>query len=425
MKYIALTIVASGIGLLIFSLKPAQQITRHHQMAGWQILIRFIYISLLGYLIFFGELLVSDSVSTMMFLMAAVLLAGSLFVVLSVSLSLDTIQATNRFALAEQRSALHDSMTGLANRKYMFQSLESFIQTKQPFSLLFIDLNNFKQINDGLGHYFGDKFLVSVAARLQQCTQTYGDLFRIGGDEFAIIIQTTKEPKILQLIHEIHQALQTPIEVATYTMKTSTSIGITQFSEHGKDVSDLVKEADLAMYNSKRNHKAYTFYNKQLGAKSHEKLQLSNKLSTALQKNEFELHYQPIIQGEHRQLYSLEVLIRWPQQDGQFISPEDFIPIAEKSALISALTKWVIEHSTHDLETLRSYGFEGSLHINLSAKDFQDNEVTDYLRVLIASGKLSPSDFVFEITENAVFEDIPQATRVINEIHNLGFRFSL
>ncbi|MDW6004417.1 putative bifunctional diguanylate cyclase/phosphodiesterase [Vibrio mangrovi] len=425
MKYIALASVATGIFLLIYSMKPAYLICRTEKAPGWKILVALIAVFILGYLFVLTELLIESPIHTHLFTVSLILLGGGIFVALIVPLALNTIRQAHRFAKDEQHSSLHDSLTSLANRKYLLQSLKTWVQSKQTFSLLLIDLNNFKQINDGLGHYFGDKFLISVAKLLQENTRNHGQLYRMGGDEFAIIFPDDDDTKILSLVECIHHALHAPVQVMTYSMKTSASIGITKFPHNGYEVFNLLKQADLAMYESKKKHKRYTFYHDQLGSNSYGKLKLSIKLSEALKNDEFELHYQPIIQGQTQKVSSLEVLLRWPQEDGSFIEPEDFIPIAEKSALISVLTQWVIHRAAQDLNVLRAHGFQGSLHINLSAKDFQDDEVTEQLHNLLNSGQIQPADFVFEITESAVFEDIDKAKRVIHEMHALGFRFSI
>jgi diguanylate cyclase (GGDEF)-like protein len=425
MKYISLAIVAVGIFLLIFSLKPAYQICRYEKGFGWKTLTALIVVFILGYLIFWADLFLSPSIHLTFPILALILFGGSVFVILTITFSLKTIRQANQLAQDEQRASLHDTLTSLANRKYLLQSLKELVHSRQMFSLLLIDLNNFKQINDGLGHYFGDKFLISVAALLKEATENYGRLYRMGGDEFAIIFPDDNDDKILNLIDSIHHALHAPVQVMTYSMKTSASIGITKFPDNGHEVFNLLKQADLAMYDSKKKHKRYTFYHDQLGSNSYEKLKLSIRLSDALKNNEFDLHYQPIMQGQPKSISSLEVLLRWPQADGSFVSPDSFIPIAEKSALISALTKWVIQRAARDLSELRAHGFYGSLHINLSAKDFQDDEIIEQLRALLDSGQIQPTDFVFEITEGAVFEDIDKAKRVTHEMNALGFSFSI
>ncbi|WP_159439466.1 putative bifunctional diguanylate cyclase/phosphodiesterase [Vibrio spartinae] len=424
MKYIASANIAVGIFLLIYSMKPTYQIGRTVQASRWKILITLLSIFVLGYLAMLITL-VDRPMNTSLLTISLILLGTSLFIALVISQSRNILYQLNRSAQDEQYHSLHDSLTSLANRKYLLSSLQSLVQSKQWFSLLLIDLNNFKQINDGLGHYFGDKFLISVANLLQENTKQYGRLYRMGGDEFALILLGNDDDTILSVVDAIHDALHAPVKVMTYSMKTSASVGITKYPHNGHEVSNLLKQADLAMYDSKKKHKSYTFYHDQLGSDSYKKLKLSIKLAEALKNDVFELHYQPIIRSQTQGIASLEALLRWPQEDGSFIEPGDFIPIAEKSALISVLTQWVIHRAAQDLNVLRAHGFHGSLHINLSAKDFQDDEVVEQLRALLHAGQVQTDDLVFEITESAVFEDIEKAKCMINKIHALGFQFSM
>ncbi|MDW6093316.1 putative bifunctional diguanylate cyclase/phosphodiesterase [Vibrio rhizosphaerae] len=423
-KYIAFANVAVGIFLLIFSIKPTHEIGCTEQASRWKMLITLLFAVILGYLSVLIAL-VYHPINSDLSAMSLILFGASLFIALLVSRFRNLLNKANRSTQDEQYHSLHDSLTSLANRKYLFRSLQSLVQTKQQFSLLLIDLNNFKQINDGLGHYFGDKFLISVANLLQENTKQYGRLYRMGGDEFALILPGNDEDTILNVVDSIHDALHAPVKVMTYSMKTSASVGITKYPLNGHEVSNLLKQADLAMYDSKKKHKPYTFYHDQLGSDSYKKLKLSIKLSEALKNDVFELHYQPILRSQTQGIAGLEALLRWPQEDGSFIEPGDFIPIAEKSALISVLTQWVIHRAAQDLNVLRAHGFHGSLHINLSAKDFQDDEVVDQLRQLLHAGQIQADDLVFEITESAVFEDIEKAKSVIHKIHALGFRFSI
>ncbi|SJN55482.1 Cyclic di-GMP phosphodiesterase Gmr [Vibrio ruber DSM 16370] len=424
MKYIAFANIAVGIFLLIYSMKPTYQIGRTEHSSGWKILITLLFLFIVSYLSVI-IVLVSSPMNTYLLTISLILLGVGLFIALTVSLSRNIIHKVNCTVQDEQYNALHDSLTSLANRKYLLRSLQTLVQSKQLFSLLLIDLNNFKQINDGLGHYFGDKFLISVANLLQENIKQYGRLYRMGGDEFALIFPGNDDDMILSAVESIHDALHAPVKVMTYSMKTSASVGITKYPLNGHEVSNLLKQADLAMYDSKKKHKPYTFYHDQLGSDSYKKLKLSIKLSEALKNDVFELHYQPIIRGQTQGIAGLEALLRWPQEDGSFIDPGDFIPIAEKSALISVLTQWVINRAAQDLSVLRAHGFHGSIHINLSAKDFQDDEVIGQLRELLHVGQIKATDLIFEITESAVFEDIEKAKCVIHKIHALGFRFSI
>jgi diguanylate cyclase len=425
MKLFSYAAVLVGILFLLFSLRPIIYISKTERNIGWKILSILILFFILGYILFCLDIFTRHHIDVTDVLISSILFGGAVFVVLVIKLSQYSILKTNDIATKERYNSLHDDLTGLANRKYLIESLTELIEKENPFSLFMIDLNNFKQINDGLGHQFGDNFLIAVSTKLQDSVMDWGTFYRIGGDEFAITFNDTDQKKINDLVDTLHRSLNIPIIVDNYPMKTSISIGITLYPENGNEVFSLLKQADLAMYESKTNQCRYAFYHNDLGDDSYERLNLLIKLSEAIRYSEFELFYQPIIEASSGETTSYEALIRWPQASGGSIAPGVFIPIAEKSALICLLTQWVINQAAMDLFRLRQRGFTGNFHINLSAKDLLNDDIVDQIDSLMASGKLKADDFTFEITEGAMFEDLERAKRVIQAINRRGFSFSI
>jgi diguanylate cyclase len=422
----ALTSIMIGILLLLFSLKPASQICRSDKLVGWKVLAMLLIGFVGGYVGFLLYILLSDEpIDSVTVSLSLILLGGAVFVAVIVPLSLKSILKINKVAEEERHSALHDSLTGLPNRKYLLEHIQSQIAQRSQFVLVLMDLNNFKQINDGLGHFFGDKFLISVAHRLQHGVLPFGQLYRLGGDEFALVFQQNGERDIQSLIDQVHNLLQTPITVLDYKMNTSASIGISRYPDNSQDVFGLLKQSDLAMYESKKKSMRYSFYREDLGNESYEKLKLSLKLSDAVNNNEFQLYYQPIIDAATGKVASLEALLRWPQLDGSFIGPDKFIPVAEKSALITRISSWVVEQAIQDLQFLRHSGFNGRISINLSAKDLQCDDIVDQLKTALAAQQIKPDELRFEITEGAMLEDLAKTKLVMRRINMMGFSFSV
>lgn len=423
LKITLLALVAFGTILLSKSLIPAKKICQLDKSTGWRFLVFLISLFIAGYLLLFYEILVVSPLSSVFIVLSVVLFGGAIFVALVIPYSLKAIAKLDQTAQAERRKSLHDALTGLPNRKYLLHSLEE--RSDKQFTLFLIDLNNFKQINDGLGHYMGDQFLISVAKRIQVNIPDNSQIFRLGGDEFAAILDSIEENDILSVVDRIHESLDTPIDILAYSMHTSASIGIAKYPEDTQEVIGLLKQSDLAMYHSKKNAYRYTFYYEQLGVASYEKLKLSQRLSVALEDDEFQLYYQPIMNAKTDSLIALEALIRWPQSDGSMIMPDEFVPLAEKSALINLISEWVIKAAAKDLHYLRAEGFTGRIHINLSAKDIQTDAIPTLLTQMVASDMIQPKDFSFEITERDMVEDIDKAKMVMKTINQLGFSFSV
>ncbi|MDC0610999.1 EAL domain-containing protein [Vibrio sp.] len=423
LKLILLSSVAMGVVLLARSLLPAQKICQLDKSVGWRILVGLISLFILGYVFLFVQMSLSSVINPTFIVLSAVLFGGAIFVALVIPFSLNALLKLNKIAQEERYKGFHDSLTGLPNRKHLFQSLED--RADKVFTLFLIDLNNFKQINDGLGHYMGDRFLVSVAKRILSCVPDNGQMFRLGGDEFAIIVDTTDDSELLSIVDTIHQSFKEPVAILTYSMNTSASIGMAKYPKDCDEVFSLLKQSDLAMYYSKKNDKSYTFYHEALGHASYEKLKLSQRLTTAIHNDEFQLYFQPIIDASSDSLVALEALLRWPQADGSFIMPDQFLPLAEKSALINLISEWVIKEAARNLITLREAGFTGQLHVNLSAKDIQTDAISNILSELIDSKRLNPNDMTFEITEHDMVEDIAKARAVMKSINEMGFSFSV
>lgn len=419
-KIFSLLSVAAGFLLLGYSLKPACQICRNDKAWGWKVLAGLILSFMAGYAFFLIMMIGRPKIDDTLVVLSMILFGGAIFVSLIVPLALNSILSFNRIAQDERHQSLHDNLTGLPNRKFFIEQLRRHVSLGHPFAVLVIDLNNFKEINDGLGHYLGDKFLAIVASELQNGLHSKGECFRLGGDEFALITKHHEGEALENVIENIHRIFEKPISVMTYAVKISASIGVSFYPKSSEDAFGLMKQADLAMYESKSQGALYSFYHSELGLASYERLKLSLKLADAIKNDEFKLHYQPIISGSNQQLSSFEVLIRWPQRNGAMIPPDKFIPIAESSMQIFQLTRWVIQQACHDLIQLRASGFTGILHINLSAKDLQSDEIVHLLDELLADGKITAGDFIFEVTEGAVMKDLEKARQIMNHINKLN-----
>lgn len=424
LQVVLIVCVLIGTLLLVKSCQSLLAICKNNQHLGWRALFALNITFILGYIVFAFQLSQANQLSQYEILITFILLGGGLFVSLIVPLSLTSILMMKQSLQSEQYNAQHDELTGLQNRSSLLQALANN-PAEESYALLLIDLNNFKQVNDGLGHYFGDQLLVQVAERLRTGLLEDAQLYRQGGDEFAIILPTSNDEKIVRQIDMLHGALEASIDVTGYPLKTSMSIGVAKYPEHSDEGLSLLKRADLAMYESKQNQTRFEFYQELYAKRSTDQLYMSLRLMDAISNNEFNLNYQPIVCSESGVVVSYEALIRWPQSDGSYINPDEFIPVAEKTTLINNITHWVIRRAALDLNIMRKNGFTGWLNINLSARDLKGDELPNTLGLMVSQGELRPGDVKFEITESAMVVDLANAKKVLLAIKSLGFDFSI
>ena len=320
---------------------------------------------------------------------------------------------------------MHDNLTGLANRKYLHETLEAKQKEGKPFSLLLIDLDRFKQINDALGHYYGDFVLVEVGKRFKATLPPGATIYRLGGDEFSIVIPLMPPTQLQHFVLALHQSLEQHFEIDNYELSVGASIGISHFPQNSRDKNHLILMADLAMYAAKNKGELYKTYEPSLESDAAQRVEISARLKHALDEEEFELWYQPIIDLQTNEIHGAEALIRWPQPDGSFISPEKFIAIAEQSSLINRITDWFFTQVTKDIEAIKQCGFDLCVHINLSVRDLQSDLIVPNVRKILDEHSLSQHQLMLEVTESAMMTNIDQVCHTMSRISEAGLVFSI
>ena len=322
--------------------------------------------------------------------------------------------------------ACHDSMTSLPNRLLLLDRISQALKTykrnpSQLFALLFIDLDRFKVINDSLGHLVGDQLLIAVAHRLKNCVREEDTVARLGGDEFVILLKELQDissaiTPAIRICHSIKQSYQ----LEGHHVFTSASIGIVLVDKQHKKPEELLRDADMAMYQAKRNGKDnYAIFDGAMHGQALARLQLENKLRTAIERKDFELYYQPIINLETGKISAFEALIRWRDPEQGIVSPAKFIPLAEETGLIVPLGKWIIQTAFQQLkEWHQKFPSETpiSLCINIASQQFSHPEFIDVLKETLEASSIPPSCIELEITEGTIMhrEDI-----VIQKLHEL------
>ena len=342
---------------------------------------------------------------------------------------------TERKVLEEQlqRQALHDTLTGLPNRALFSDRLQHAVARTQrrggKVAVLFMDLDNFKVINDSLGHNAGDELLVGVTGRLRASLRPEDTAARLGGDEFAILLVDLNNVDEATLVAErIGDKLRAPFELAHRETFVTASIGVAISGTTGtpRRPEELLRHADLAMYRAKHSGKArYAIFEEAMSARAMERLELSNDLRRALEREEFAVHYQPQVSLATGKTMGFEALVRWEHPERGQLLPARFIPLAEETGLIVPIGQWVLREACYQAkEWNRQYPSDPSLIVcvNLSAKQLRDPNLYRVVGQILEESGLEPGSLELEITESVAMEDAPATAAALEELHTLGVR---
>jgi len=326
----------------------------------------------------------------------------------------------------------YDILTDIPNRKLFINTLENeIIKAKNKevkHAVLFIDLDNFKEINDTLGHNYGDKLLKNVATLITASIRK-GDLVsRVGGDEFFILLRNIKEhSEISKLCERLLKVLDCDISIDNKHVYTSASIGIAVFPSDGDETSILFKNADTAMYSAKYNGKGkYCFFNKSMSDVVARRVQIEKGLRSAIDNNELEIHYQPQIDIINNKIKGFEALLRWNSSELGRVTPAEFIPVAEKSGLIIPIGYWIIKKVCLQNSIWKSKGYlYDTIAINLSAIQLLNDKFEQTLKNIITETKINPKFVELEITESILLKDFDKSVRLLTAIRDLGINIAL
>ncbi|MEP0177635.1 MAG: EAL domain-containing protein [Paraglaciecola sp.] len=326
-----------------------------------------------------------------------------------------------------QHLAHHDSLTNLPNRFYgevLFnQSLEKCLKNQQQLALLFLDLDNFKPVNDVLGHAAGDQLLAELAQRLSKTMEPDQHLIRFGGDEFLILVPHKNGlPYLTKLAKDLITVSSVVFDIQHNQVSVSASLGIACTSQDGNLFKQLCRKADIAMYKAKEaGRSTFHFYDNSMDKASDNKFKLLQTLRPAINQNQFSLYYQPIIDIKSGDVVTVEALLRWPQADGSLITPEQFIPLAESSGLINELGAWVIKEACRFCARQRKQGHpELRVAINLSVIQFRDGYLQNTIENALQDANLPPKALELELTESLLINDKNQIEKQLNELSQLG-----
>ncbi|WLV24035.1 EAL domain-containing protein [Aciduricibacillus chroicocephali] len=324
-----------------------------------------------------------------------------------------------------ERLAYADSISGLPNRNDMNRHFHSNAGSTDT-AVLFLDLDQFKTINDTLNHVIGDKLIAEAGQRLKHLQGEDCEVFRIGGDEFLIVANFSNEMKAKALAEQALNMIERVFHIGTNELYITGSIGISIGKIDEYEHSNLLREAETAMYEAKqRGSNSYVIYNEELGKRKTRKLKLEHDLHQALVKNQLFITYQPQWNVVDNQLSGFESLLRWKHPTKGLVSPAEFIPIAEETGLIIPITKWVIEKACHQARLWYDQGWSQSIAVNLSIRIFQNGQLFSWVEEALGKSGLPPHMLELEITESMVMRNMDDIIRQLEDVRQLGVRISL
>jgi diguanylate cyclase (GGDEF)-like protein len=325
--------------------------------------------------------------------------------------------------------ALHDALTGLPNRTLLQERITHDIhmarRDKSSVSLLILDLDRFKEINDTLGHHIGDILLVEVGQRLSSMIRTVDTIARLGGDEFAIVLTNTDEEGAINVANKLIHAMEQTVDVDELKLYVSMSIGIATYPQHGDDSMTLVQHADVAMYNAKRQQVGCCIYDSSEDSYSLMRLEMINDLRDAIESNQVELYFQPIIDLQNDMPCGMECLLRWKHSRYGYLPPEQVIELSEHTGLINVLTYWVLEKGLSKLKKLHDAGHEISMSINISVNNLKDPQFIEKVSKILQSSSFGDKLIIFEITESAMMLNPLRGAELLSQLDKMGVRVSI
>lgn len=327
--------------------------------------------------------------------------------------------------------AFHDSLTQLPNRDCLFKALDGAIaksaERDEQVGVMFIDMDNFKHVNDLAGHIVGDRLIIETANRLKACLTEEDLLGRLGGDEFLLICRGAIDSKVETIRQNIDQAFKTPVVINEHSFETSCSVGLSLYPTDGDSSQELIRKADMAMYQAKGAGKnAFHFFDRQLEQQLLYRIDIERKLRRAIANNEFHLVYQPKISLLDQSVMGVEALIRWTYANGEIIPPDLFIEIAENMGFISNITEWVLQETCQTIKSWRGTAMESlRISVNISSHDLKTPQLADSVLDLFDGEEIQTCSLELELTESVLIEQSNAVSDNLQLLERAGVLLSI
>ena len=325
--------------------------------------------------------------------------------------------------------AHHDDLTRLPNRVLAQDRLRQAItraeRTGRPAALVMLDLDRFKEINDALGHQLGDEVLQAVSDRLLDAVRGVDTVARLGGDEFMVVLEDVEPEAAMAKAEDVVEALRRPMLIGESTLHVVASAGIVLIPDHGRDPEQLMRRADIAMYDAKQSHNATLLYRSGRDESHLMRLRLIGDLRVAATRGQFRMFYQPKLDLRSNEISQVEALIRWDHPEHGFMAPDKFITLAEQSGNIGVVTNWVLRAALQQLRHWLDEGLDFSVSINISAMDLEDASLPERVAAALAEFDVPPERLVLEVTESAVMRDADFAIKMLDKLNASGIKLSI
>jgi diguanylate cyclase (GGDEF)-like protein len=341
-------------------------------------------------------------------------------------------QRLRRQAAEKEELALSDGLTGLANRTMFQEAIHSAIsgsgRRKVSGAVMLMDLDRFKDVNDTLGHHNGDLLLQRIGSRLDSVLRNTATVARLGGDEFAILLRDVSDRQaVVPVVRRVLKVLEEPVVVGGLALQVEASIGIAIFPENGRTVDAVMRAADVAMYVTKEQRSGYEFYDEEAHEHRHDagRLALIGELRRAMDETELVLYYQPKVDLRTGKAKGVEALARWHHPERGLLSPDEFIPLAERSNLLRPMTLFLIDTALRQANAWRAKGIEVTVAVNLSMQNMLDLRLPNDLARLLTSWRLPAGSLELEITESTIMADHRRAQTILSRLSKMGVRLSI
>ena len=340
---------------------------------------------------------------------------------------LQDITETHRAIDSLEYRATTDELTGLANRALWYDRVNQALASSRreegrEVVLMLLDLDHFKAINDELGHMVGDEALRQIAVRLRAALRDSDTLARLGGDEFAILMPAVPSGECAgeRVAAKLLSCFDHPFSCGERDLFINASVGIALYPDHGNDVNELLSHADVAMYRAKRSEGHYSFYSADGQAGDVDQLRFSGQLRHALDRNEFELFYQPKIDIRGRQVCGVEALLRWRHPQQGLVEPDQFLPVVEQIGLMAPITTWVLVTALRQCKAWRDIGIEMPVSVNVSARSFQNPRLLERIQWALQQAGVEGDCLEIEITEDSLMGDLGRGAEMLSQLHQMG-----
>jgi len=323
--------------------------------------------------------------------------------------------------------AYYDTLTDLPNRNSFIRQLQDKVehQSDQRFSVLMLDLDRFKDINDTIGHNFGDLLLKQIACRIESLKLADAFYARVGGDEFALLLNDVEGQEVMSLAQQYTQLFELPFNIEGVHLDVDASFGLATYPDHADSAYGIMQCADIALYKSKGTHHKVIEYDREFDTLSVQRLNLMSELRKAIEENQLKLFYQPKLCLTTNKVISVECLVRWFHPEHGFISPDDFIPLAEQTGAIRDLTYWAINTALQQHVAWRNVGIELRFAVNISAVDLVDLSLPAYVAELLDRYKVDSTHLALEVTESALMDDPDAAIKALRMLQRMGISLSI